>query len=174
MFSCERFPFYTSLFTAFAGPAPKELIEWLRSHTDSMREDVREAVKGGARVLFADMDDLKGINDAYGHDVGDEAIKACARVIRESCRPEDFIIRYGGDEFLIICALDEDALAETIQAGLCDFNRRSGRAFRLALSIGGVDTESQGETDLEKCVQAADRIMYAAKSQRKKLKKQEE
>ena len=130
--------------------------------------------KGGARVLFADMDDLKGINDAYGHDVGDEAIKACARVIRESCRPEDFIMRYGGDEFLIICALDEDALAETIQAGLCDFNRRSGRAFRLALSIGGVDTESQGETDLEKCVQAADRIMYAAKSQRKKLKKQEE
>ena len=69
---------------------------------------------GGAQILFVDMDDMKGINDRYGHEIGDAAIRATAERIKRTCNAGDFMMRYGGDEFLIVASIRESGLSETL------------------------------------------------------------
>lgn len=122
---------------------------------------------GGAQVLFVDMDDMKQINDRFGHEIGDIAICASARALRDACRPDDFLMRYGGDEFLVIAPLRESGLDEAIQ--------RAARAADdpqlpcpLSLSIGTIRVEPGDARTLDECVLAADSLMYENKKRKKK------
>ena len=133
----------------------QEVFDWL------MERD------GGVQVLFTDMDDMKTINDRNGHNLGDEALKASSAILTECCDPEDFIMRYGGDEFVVIAGIDEEDLAERILAEAEEYNSSSGMPFTLGFSIGTFRAkESEGKT-MDDCIKEADKIMYKVKTERK-------
>ena len=128
---------------------------------DLMAED------GGAQVLFVDMDDMKRINDQFGHDVGDAAICAAANILRETCGPQDFIMRYGGDEFLMIASSRESELIPSIDRALDQLASSDKLPCRLSLSIGGVQVNAHDHTTLDRCIRDADARMYDIKTQKK-------
>ena len=125
--------------------------------------------EGGARILFVDMDDLKVINDKYGHEVGDDAIRAAARLLKDNCREGDFMMRYGGDEFLVIASPSETDL-DGIISNAADAANRPDSPYRLAMSVGFFDARAGDGRSLEECVQAADALMYENKKRRKAMK----
>ena len=120
---------------------------------------------GGAQILFVDMDDMKGINDRYGHDIGDAAIRATAELIKQSCYARDFMMRYGGDEFLVIASIREtglfEALDRTLEGGPL------GLPCRLSLTVGMVQADANAPKTLDQCVQDADAKMYELKKRKK-------
>ena len=122
---------------------------------------------GSAMVLFTDLDDMKLINDKYGHDAGDTALRAVAQILRENCTDEDFIMRYGGDEFVVIAGGDRTDLKDRILAGAEAYNNSSGAPFRLGFSIGYVVADRKEKRPLDDCIREADALMYDIKTARK-------
>ena len=114
------------------------------------------------------MDYLKVINDTYGHRAGDHAIEMMVNVIRQNIRKTDSLIRYGGDEFLLILPeISKDSFNEKlkmIQEKIHDTAIADYGNLRLSVSIGGVITRD-GES-IEEAVLRADRLMYFAKDQK--------
>ena len=112
-----------------------------------------------------DVDDFKICNDTYGHHAGDVALEAAANAIRSCIRSSDLLIRYGGDEFLLVLpGIPSDILQtklEQIRAAVQQATVPGYSHFRLSLSIGGT---MQAITDsMENAVRRADRLMYQAK-----------
>ncbi|MBR1820814.1 MAG: GGDEF domain-containing protein [Clostridia bacterium] len=122
---------------------------------------------GGARILFVDMDDMKGINDQFGHDAGDDAIQRAARILQQTCGAGDFLMRYGGDEFLVIASRRETDLEHAIQRAASDANAACDTPYQLGLSVGVIDVSDGDERNLDECVQFADALMYKNKKRRK-------
>jgi diguanylate cyclase (GGDEF)-like protein len=116
------------------------------------------------QLLFADVDDLKTINDQHGHAAGDAAIVAAAATLRATFRESDLIARYGGDEFLVFLSEGD---AQRARVRLLDavtaLPPMSGGPLRL--SAGVVSSESE-ELSLEALVTLADRAMYEDKRRR--------
>lgn len=124
--------------------------------------------EGGAQILFVDMDDMKGINDRFGHEMGDCAIRAAAQAIQSASAPQDFLMRYGGDEFLLIASIREENLEEDIAAAVRRINQR--QPFELRLSVGIIRAGKGDGRTLEACVQEADTLMYQQKKRHKQCK----
>jgi diguanylate cyclase (GGDEF)-like protein/PAS domain S-box-containing protein len=134
------------------------------------RLDQALARRGGVvAVLFCDVDDLKAVNDEHGHAAGDALLRHVAQRIRSAVRPADTIVRYGGDEFVVVC----DGLPDPAEAtGLAERTRQAvSRPVDLAhggptvvptVSIG-VATSPPRPTASE-LVAAADTAAYAAKA----------
>ena len=91
-------------------------------------------------ILFIDMDKMKDINDEYGHDVGDNALKEASRILRTSFREGDIISRYGGDEFIVFVSSIKDDVVENIkdriESSACKFNENDNSKYNLGLTIG--------------------------------------
>ena len=121
---------------------------------------------GSAQVLFTDLDEMKEINDTYGHEAGDTALCAVAKILQDSCGDEDFIMRYGGDEFVVIAVGTNEALTEQILAAADAWNESSGQPFRLGLSIGHIKVTKKEKRSLEDCIREADTLMYEIKTAR--------
>ena len=121
-----------------------------------------------AGVAVIDMDYLKVINDTYGHRAGDHALEMMVNVIRQNIRKTDSLIRYGGDEFLLILPeISKESFNEKlkkIQEKIHDTAIADYGNLRLSVSIGGVITRD-GES-IEEAVLRADRLMYFAKDQK--------
>jgi diguanylate cyclase (GGDEF)-like protein len=116
----------------------------------------------GAALLFCDLDGFKQINDAHGHHVGDQCLRRFARALRESFRPEDHVVRHGGDEFLVICAdIDEADAAARIEAARAHVNDANRDGPPVRFSVGLSWLTAQG--DAEAALRAADAAMYRAK-----------
>ena len=132
-----------------------------RNHYE--RDMSAEAFRGG--VALVDMDDLKLYNDVYGHSVGDKALWALAEVIRRELGSRGSLVRYGGDEFLILVPQAEEkefaAMLETVRQRVQSADIPGcGDELRLTVSIGCV--MAQGET-IAAAAHRADRLMYRAK-----------
>lgn len=118
-------------------------------------------------LLFADVDMFKGINDRYGHDVGDKALRIVACTLAETCRHHDEVIRWGGDEFLVLLyganATALALIAERIRA-LLEQTRliANGRRVRLRISIGGTLAAPLDTSEL--IVSRADALLYESKA----------
>ena len=128
-------------------------------------EEVARKTIGPAGVALMDVDDFKICNDTYGHYAGDMALKTVANTIQSCIRASDLLIRYGGDEFLLVLpGIPSDILQaklEQIRAAVQQATVPGYSHFRLSLSIGGT---MQAITDpMENAVRRADWLMYQAK-----------
>lgn len=112
-----------------------------------------------------DVDDFKICNDTYGHYAGDMALKTVANAIQSCIRKSDLLIRYGGDEFLLVLSgIPSDILQaklEQIRAAVQMASVPGYSHFRLSLSIGG--TIQSLADPMDNIVRRADRLMYQAK-----------
>ena len=119
------------------------------------------------QVLFTDLDDMKDINDKWGHEAGDTALRAVAQILRDSCGEESFIMRYGGDEFVVIAPGPAADLKTRILEAADRWNESSGKPFRIGMSIGRVFASRKEQCSLDECIREADIRMYGIKTARK-------
>jgi diguanylate cyclase (GGDEF)-like protein len=121
-------------------------------------------------VVMIDMDGLKKINDAYGHQAGNNAICMIAEALKEIAEPGDLVIRYGGDEFLVIShntdPLRWEKSKETLNSRLEAGAAKQRLPYPVSVSVGYAISDT-GAADLLKSVIArADQQMYANKKER--------
>lgn len=122
----------------------------------------------GAAVIYADIDGLKAINDAHGHDAGSSLIRHAADVLRNTFRAADVVARVGGDEFValgIVPPADVGTIMKRLGWHLDRFNTASGLPYRLSMSVGVSHFDPGESQTLEDLVTEADDAMY----QRKRL-----
>ena len=117
--------------------------------------------------IFLDIDDMKGINDRYGHEAGDEALRMTAEILRRVCGRDDYLMRYGGDEFIAFGPSGEPDPTLRIGEEAKKLLKERKPAFRLNLSAGRYICRPDQDEDLESCLQAADLKMYEMKKRRK-------
>lgn len=125
----------------------------------ALRPVMDRATSSGAALVFLDINDFKGVNDRYGHPVGDAVLQRLANLLREVFRPEDVVVRYGGDEFLVVApGMSSDSVArraETIRARMAVSNN-GAPPVRLAIGI----TEIEVGGDPSAALVRADHLMY--------------
>jgi diguanylate cyclase (GGDEF)-like protein len=141
-----------------------------REGEERLGEDLARAKRGGAflTVAVVDLDGFKAINDTHGHHAGDICLRHVARVIRRSVREGDWLVRWGGDEFIM--SLWDTSIFASPEAVLGRINadlRRSpvrlpgGEELVLSISVGA--HRYAGEDDIRELLAKADAAMYEAK-----------
>ncbi|SFU61994.1 GGDEF domain-containing protein [Pseudoduganella namucuonensis] len=150
-----------------------------QAHTDPLtgalnRQGLREALMRrlqtpehygeGMAVVFMDLDHFKQINDRHGHNTGDEVLRHFAAIIRREVRASDKLVRWGGEEFLLVCPethIEHAAmLAEKLRVAMTTQEWPHG--LRVTSSFGV--TELKPEEDIGAAITRADSALYAAKS----------
>jgi len=124
-------------------------------------------------LTFADMDGLKQINDNLGHAEGDRAIVDMAEILKDVCRSDDILARFGGDEFTFFSnnVPDdfEEILNKRIELYLNKFNQRRHRSYILSFSIGCFLFDStQDEWDMAEIMKQADELLYERKREKRR------
>ena len=130
----------------------------------ALPEVFRFVQPAGATLLFFDLDDFKQINDLHGHQTGDQCLKRFAIALRESFRPDDAVIRFAGDEFLVVArGLSAEGCEERVnrlRERLRFHARAEGPQIRFSVGIAELAPGGKPEVALE----AADQAMYRAKA----------
>lgn len=131
--------------------------------------------KKGCCCIFLDMDGLKIINDTYGHRDGDAAISALANALKRSFRDDDLLIRYGGDEFVVLMFnITEEvvtAVLARIQGELDRFNESGSWPWTLSASWGHLFIpDNSGSIGFEQLLETTDALLYEAKKAKKKVR----
>ena len=123
--------------------------------------------KGAALLVYLDLDDLKLINDSYGHLDGNRALIVTANVLRASFRQSDILARFGGDEFCVLmtdAGQDSDLQVRKRLQQRADFvNSLGSWKFRISLSVGIADVPIVHQPSLEHLLRLADKQMYEEK-----------
>ena len=118
-------------------------------------------------LLFMDLDQLKVINDTFGHAEGNRALIEAADVLRRCFRQSDLLARFGGDEFaaLALCSGDADdtLMRARLEGALDAVNVKPDRDYPLAFSVGILTCSPADETDLDILLEWADQMMYREK-----------
>lgn len=134
-------------------------------------QEVESAVQNQCKLLifFADIDSLKQVNDAYGHQEGDLAIIRIARALQQTFRASDIIARLGGDEFAAIAVEAEEQHETSILSRLGSSLRMlhaKERRYELSLSVGSARFDPGKPVPLSELMRQADRSMYGQKRNR--------
>jgi diguanylate cyclase (GGDEF)-like protein len=134
-------------------------------HAASARPERRSMLA----LAFLDIDDFKAINDSHTHDVGDHILKAVAARIRAVVRPHDTVVRWGGDEFLVLLEhLDDEAagieVVQRVLAAIAEPILHLGQDFTVTACLGLTFCSTVDEINAEQLVGRADSAMYKAKN----------
>jgi diguanylate cyclase (GGDEF)-like protein len=175
-----RLEMRTAVLADALGEANKEL-EFLALHDKLthlpnrvlLEDRFAQAIQAASRqhgvfaVLFVDLDGFKGVNDTYGHQVGDGLLVQIANRLRAALRSEDTISRVGGDEFVVLVGVDEPADAGMVAGTLIETLRETvyveGHALHVSGSIGIALYPADGQ-DQDALMTNADAAMYHAKA----------
>ena len=118
-------------------------------------------------AILIDLNDFKAINDTFGHDMGDEALEASVMLLKSCLRSDDFIARYGGDEFYIVLDVSNyDDLEETvgrINSCLEKFNDNTPKPFSLGFSMGYAVYDYHSHLKADEFQKQIDILMYENK-----------
>lgn len=118
-------------------------------------------------LIFADLDGLKSINDTFGHQEGDRAIKETADLLRETFRTSDLIARLGGDEFAVLAinaSRDSiNTITDRLNANIARHNVTS-RDYKFSLSFGIERFDSNRDMSLSEMLKKADKALYKKKN----------
>jgi two-component system cell cycle response regulator len=134
---------------------------------------MKHARRNGERMVlfFADIDDLKTINDKFGHVAGDRALADAARIFSETFRDSDIIARMGGDEFALIVGNAPDPGIEIVlnrlEKRLAEYNASRDGSFRLSVSVGFSIFDPAKPFTVDDLIRQADERMYEQKQQKK-------
>lgn len=120
-------------------------------------------------LLFVDLDQFKQVNDTLGHPCGDQLLCAVANRLREMLRPEDFVARFGGDEFVVFqqdinAAEDAAALARRIVERLSERYRIDNHLVEIGASVGIALTSPEVDLSADTLLKNADMALYRAKA----------
>lgn len=123
-------------------------------------------------LFFADMDNLKYINDNFGHYEGDYALMEAAMLLKDTFRMSDIIARLGGDEFAVLVVdaaqFSEDIILCRLKEKLKVINSKPNRRYKISLSTGIVRYDPNHPCSLEQLLSKADKLMYENKRKKKK------
>ena len=120
-------------------------------------------------LVYADLDDLKGINDTFGDDEGDRAIREAAELLASTFRASDVVARVGGDEFCILLTAvrSADRPIARLSERLDGRNRAPGARYPIAFSVGPAVFDPSAPVSLAELVYQADAAMYAEKARKR-------
>ena len=131
----------------------------------ALPEVLRKVQPEGAVLIFFDLNDFKKINDEHGHQAGDECLRRFAEALTQCFRPTDAIVRYGGDEFLVVApGVSETAAYERADSVRSRVANVGGGVLPIRFSVGISRLEAGGNPD--DAVREADEAMYRAKRKR--------
>ncbi|WP_235429739.1 ligand-binding sensor domain-containing diguanylate cyclase [Xanthomonas sp. GPE 39] len=151
----------------------RELQDWLARECPALLSALEDGSSGDALYFFMiDMDNFKRINDDYGHLTGDAALVHCAEILRGLCGERDLLVRWGGEEFMLVTRLPRNGAAETLAERLrvavaTHHLALPERELAMTCSIGYAPWPFVAAWptlgDWEQSVGLADRCLYAAK-----------
>ncbi|WP_168204089.1 sensor domain-containing diguanylate cyclase [Aliikangiella coralliicola] len=125
-------------------------------------------------VLYVDLDNLKSVNDNFGHDIGDKMIKASATTISVVLRSHDIAARVGGDEFVVVAAIERRQDMEKLIQRLNQATKDTivslvskDKSIPLSISLGGKAAKIKTIRELKKLIEQADSIMMKLKKEKK-------
>jgi len=134
-----------------------------------LAQEVKRSKRYGHCIgfLMIDVNRFKEINDRYGHQMGDEVLQEVAVLLREAVREADIVVRYGGDEFLIVL-LETDGESDVVKRRIAEkiafHNKKKGRPdFPVTLSIGSAYWDPKEAKSVDQILNEADRRMYGEK-----------
>ena len=145
-----------------------------RAFEGALHREYSRSMRHGTSLslVFLDMDAFKQINDSYGHDVGDMALKYVASVLEAHSRKEDIVSRLAGDEFVVMLPETEEDDAENLMSRISDYFaqypvKSRGIILPVSISYGVASTADIGIVKPDQLIQSADERLYAAKRTRK-------
>ncbi|MDD5712349.1 MAG: PAS domain S-box protein [Smithellaceae bacterium] len=125
----------------------------------------------GLWLIYLDLDNLKYINDTWGHKEGDRVICDAAQIFRKTFREVDIIARLGGDEFAVLAKAEDDkspdVLIERLEEHITAFNAEEKRAYGLAVSVGMAAYHPDSFLSLDDLLSLADEFMYQNKNEKR-------
>jgi len=129
---------------------------------------IANRTKGKMLLFFIDLDDMKWINDTFGHQEGDQALREVATILKETFRESDIMARMGGDEFVVLTVEtdreNKDLLVPRLQENIaCHNNRKGSRNFDLSISMGTAIYDPRPPCLIDELLEQADQSMYEQK-----------
>lgn len=146
-----------------------------RGFLDYVKKIVSNTENYGKRALavYADMDNLKIINDEFGHDEGDYSLRIIAKALSESFRQTDVVARMGGDEFAAFAIVGQDRFPEKIRERICsvleELNENNGKPYYVNMSLGFAEFVIDESVSIEHVLTEADQNLYYEKKHKKKV-----
>jgi len=122
-------------------------------------------------LFYADMDNLKEINDTHGHQEGDRALVEIAGILKDTFRESDIIARVGGDEFVAVpvgtTGETVSIIAERVNRNLQIYNTEKARSYCLSLSFGIVSYDPEAPSSIDELLSRGDKMMYEQKKDKR-------